>query len=246
MAGDIIYGFNAVREALERGGIVNRMYIAVETRGKIAAQLIDHAKRTGTRVDYVPQAKLNELTETMEHQGVAAAISPVSYVSLDECIEQCPQHALILVLDQIQHPKNLGLLIRTAVGAGAAGIVLSSHGGMLLDESIVRASAGTVLRIPIVACADLPRALREIKEHKFWVYGLDAQGKDNVFVVPWAERTALVLGNETKGMRPSVRKVCDATVSIPLANGLDSLNAAVAAGVAMFQVRQCHVHSATP
>lgn len=241
MAGKIIYGLNAVREALNQSGIVNRLYIAVETKSKVTAQLLDQAKSSNVRIDFVPQAKLNDLTGTQEHQGVAAAISPVTYATLEACLQRCGKHACLLVLDQVQHPKNVGLMIRTAVGAGVSGIILTTHGGMLLDDSIIRASAGTVLRIPVVCTSSLPSTLRELKEKGFWVYGLDADGDSSVFNTPWADRTVLVVGNETKGMRPTTIKACDAIVSIPLDNDLDSLNAAVATGIALFQVRQCHI-----
>lgn len=240
MAGDVVYGINAVREALERGGIVNRVFVAAELRNRATRELMDLAKRLDVRFDIVPQAKLNQITGTHEHQGVAAAISPLRYVSLDECIAACGPKALVIVLDQIQHPKNVGLLIRTASGAGAATVVLSAHGGMLVDASVIRSSTGAVFRIPIVASIDIVQTLRDLKDAGFWVYGLDAKGRDSVFDVPWADRVVLVVGNESKGMRPTVRKVCDALVAIPLAGDQESLNAAIATGIAAFQVRYRH------
>lgn len=231
-----IYGINAVREALPAGR-VSRVLLAKESRAHGVAELADAAKAAGTRIDYAPQAKLNALCGTREHQGVAAAISPVSYASLNQVLEACPRTGRLLVLDQVQHPKNLGLLIRTATGAGAAGVLLCARGAALLDDTVLRASAGTVLRMPVVACKNLPQALRTVREAGFWLYALDARGDMDVFEMPWPERHALVVGNETKGIRPGVRKVCDAGVRIGLDNGLDSLNVAVAAGIALFQAR---------
>jgi len=236
MSEKTIFGVRAVSEALQSGHKVNRVYLAKESRAAGAARVVDEARAAGVRFDYVPQAKLNELTGTREHQGVAAVMSPVDYVPLDALLAQCPAKATLLVLDQVQHPKNLGMLVRTAVGAGVSGVVLTARGGALLDESILRASAGTVLRVPIAVAKNLAQALRLLRDAGFWNYALDAGGAMDVFQVNWPDRCALVMGNETTGLRPGVLKVCDEIVSIPLANDLDSLNVSVAAGIALFQV----------
>lgn len=236
MAGEIIYGANAVREALRAGGKINRIYFATESRAPACAALLDQARAQGVPFDFVPQAKLNALAETQEHQGVVAAISPVEYVALKSFLAACPAQALVLALDQVQHPKNVGLLIRTAAGAGAAGVLLAARGGALVDDTIVRASAGTALHLPLVACKNVAQSLITLRDAGFWIYALEAQGAEDVFTMRWPARCALVVGNETNGVRPVVRKACDAAVRIPLAGGLDSLNAAVAAGIALFQV----------
>lgn len=236
MAGEIIYGMNGVSEALRSGRRVNRLYLAKESRARGTDALIDAARERRIPFDFVPQAKLNELTGTREHQGVAAAVSPLEYATLEACLAACPPQATLLILDQVQHPKNLGMLIRSAVGAGACGVLLPSRGGALLDESVVRASAGAVFHVPVVLCGNLAQAIRAVQDAGFWVYGLDAKGSENVFRVDWPARCAVVVGNESEGLRPVVAKACDVLVRIPLSGGLDSLNAAVAASVALFQV----------
>lgn len=238
MAGETIHGVNAVREALQAPGAINRILFAKESRVPACKALLEQAKALKVAVDFVPQAKLNTLAGTREHQGVVAQISPATYVELDALLAGCPPRATLLVLDRVQHPKNLGMIIRSAVGAGVAGIVLPSRGGALLDDAVVRASAGTVLRIPIATCANLGQALQKLREQDFWIYGLDAGGQVDAFRARWPERVALVAGNETEGMRPGVKKKCDEIVSIPLDNELDSLNVAVATAIVLFQVRQ--------
>lgn len=233
-----------MREALRAGRFVNRLYIAKESHARNMDELLDLARERGVLFEFVPQAKLNELAGTREHQGVAAAISPVEYVPLKQWLASCPTTATALVLDQVQHPKNLGLLIRTAVGAGASGVVLCARGGALLDEAVLRSSAGALFHMPVVNCANLREALRQLRAADFWVYGLDAKGAENVFDVDWPDRCALVIGNESDGLRPGVRKTCDALVRIPLANQLDSLNAAVAAGIALFQIAAARMRKA--
>lgn len=240
MSENIVYGFNAVSEALHNPRTINRIYIAKESRDRSVAPLLDLARLAKVRFDFVPQAKLNELTGTHAHQGIAALISPASYLSLKDLIETCSSRAIILVADRIQHERNLGLMIRSALGAGAAGIVISDRASALLDEAVVRASAGTALRLPICKEPNLPTAIRLLKEHGFWIYGLDAQADQSVFDVDWARRVALVVGNETEGLRPGVRKTCDVMVKIPLRNELESLNAAVSASIALFQAAAHH------
>lgn len=236
----VIHGVNAVTEALRSAGRVNRVYIAKESRAHGVNALVSEAKRGKVRFDFVPQAKLNELAGTQEHQGVVAIISPVEYTTLADCLAQCGPKATLLVLDQIQHPKNLGMLIRTAAGAGAAGVLVTSRGGALLDEDVLRASAGTAFHVPIVQCGNVAQTLHVLKEAGFWVYAMDAAGGQSVFDTPWANRCALVLGNETEGLRPGVRKAADASVTIPLARELDSLNVAVAGAIALFQIASSH------
>lgn len=236
MAGEIVFGLNAVREAVRTPGRVNRVYFAKESRAPGVQALVDAVRELRVPFDFVPQAKLNAITETLEHQGVAATISPIEYTALKTFLESCPATATVLALDQVQHPKNVGMMLRTAACAGAAGVLLSARGGALIDASIVRASAGTVLHVPVIAAKNLAQALRDLREAGFWMYALDASAPECVFDVKWAVRTAVVVGNESTGVRPVVRKACDTAVSIPLAPGMDSLNASVAAAVALFQI----------
>lgn len=238
MAGKIIYGLNPVREALASGRYANRLYIAKESHAKGVRKLVDTAREQSLPVDFVPQAKLNTLTGTQEHQGIAAAISPVEYITLEACLETCPARATLLLLDQVHHSRNLGLMIRTAAGAGATAVILAARGGALLDETVLRASAGTVLRLPIVRCSNISQTIRKLKDEDFWVYGLEPHGGQNLFTADWPERCAFVAGNETSGLRPGVRKACDALVTIPLESDLDSLNVATATGIALFQARE--------
>ena len=231
-----VHGRNAVEEALKQPARVSRLLLAKESRAAWVQEIVAQATAGGVRFDFVPQAKLNQLTGTHEHQGVVAIVSPVSYVSLTDCLAACPAAATLLALDQVQNSKNVGMLLRTGAGAGVAGMFLPARGGALLDEEVVRASAGAVFHVPVVNCGNLGQALRALKEQGFWAYGLDVQGEQDVFRMSWPERVVLVVGNETDGISPSVKKACDALVRIPMAAGQESLNVVVAAGIALFQV----------
>lgn len=238
MAGEIIYGRNGVLEALRDRGRVNRVYLARDAKVASRDELLNAARSAGVAFEFIPLAKLNAITGTSEHQGCAAAVSPVAYVPLEEIVAALDVKALILVLDQVQHPRNVGMLLRAAAAAGASAVLLPQRGGAMVDQEIIRASAGAVWHIPLVACANLGQSLRELKEAGFWVYGLAASGAHDVFEMQWPARTVLVVGNESKGMRPGTAKLCDDLLSIPLARGIESLNVAVAAGIAMYQCMQ--------
>lgn len=237
MAGTLLYGVNAVKEALMQPQRINRVYFAKDSKTRDREALLTLVRSVGVAFDFIPLSKMNSMTGSTEHQGVAVAISPTSYITLEECLDTCEQNALLLVLDQVQHPKNLGMIIRSAVGAGVAGILFPERGSALVDDDVVRASAGTVQRVPLVACGNLSQALLKLKKADFWIYALEAEAPQSVFNLDWPARCALVVGNETQGLRPGVRKACDAGVGIPLANQLDSLNVAVASAIALFQYR---------
>ena len=244
MSEKVIVGRNAVVEALRAGARVNRLLVATGARARWVDAVLDQARADKIRFDFVPRAKLNELADTADHQGIVAVVSPVEYMPLAECLARCPQRATLLALDGVQNPRNLGMVLRTALGAGASGVLLPARGGALLDDMVVRASAGAVFHVPVVNCGSLPQALRTVRQSGFWVYGLTADAESDVFTTAWADRCVLVLGNETDGLRPVVRKACDSLVRIPLAGALDSLNVVVAAGVALFQTVRQRMHDA--
>lgn len=240
MSAKYIHGVKAVLEALRDPGRVGRVYVAKESRAHGVDSVLDAASAAGIAFDFVPQAKLNDFAGTQEHQGVVALISPVAYKQLDELLKSPPPRAAIVVLDQVQHPRNLGMLLRTAACGGAYAVVTPSRGGALLDDDVVRASAGAVFHVPVALCGNVAQALRELRDAGFWCYGLAADGEQSVFEINWADRTALVMGNETKGIRPGVKKACDVLARIPIASGMESLNVAVAAGIALYQVSLRH------
>jgi 23S rRNA (guanosine2251-2'-O)-methyltransferase len=114
-------------------------------------------------------------------------------------------------------------------------VIVPERGGALLDDDVVRASAGAVLHVPVARCGNLAQTLRDLRDHGYWVYGMAGEGRESVFTCRWADRSALVMGNETEGLRPATAKACDLLVRIPLCRDMDSLNVSVAAGVALFQ-----------
>ncbi len=238
MAREYMSGYHAVATALQAGRPVDRLLLAKDGRVRGRDALLDEARAQGIPFDFVPLAKLNDLAGHGEHEGVVARVAPISYHTLDTWLAMCPVPAVVLVLDQVQHPKNLGMLLRTAAAAGAAGVLLPKRGGALVDDTVLRASAGTAHQVPLVTCDKAAQALRTLQAAGFWVYALDAAAPESVFTCDWPARAALVIGNEARGLRPAVRKACDTALHIPMADGVESLNAAVSAALALYAARR--------
>jgi len=237
MAGKVIHGLKAVAQAVQTPNTVNRIYFAKESRAHGVQAIVEQVRELAIPFDYVPQAKINTMTKTRDHQGVAAEISPVPYVKLDDCLGSCTGKAIWLALDQVQHSRNLGMIIRSAVGAGVTGLLLPTRGTALLDDTVMRSSTGTVLSLPIIQSKNLSQDIKRCKDHGFWAYGLDASGKQDAFSTNWPDKVLLIAGNETKGIRSGVQKQCDEMVSIALDEKLESLNVAIATSIVLFQVR---------
>ena len=228
-------------EALNAGHRVSRVYFAREAKGAAIVQLKQLAKERKVRFDFVEVGQLGRMTGTREHQDVAARMAPLEYTRLEQlhALTEGQATTTLVALDQIQHSGNLGLILRTAAGAGVDAVLLPARGSRGISEEVIRASAGAAFRLRIVLCNNLAQDLERLKQDGFWIYGLDANGETELFETQWPARRVLVAGNETKGLRPLVRKRTDALVRIPMAGSLDSLNVAVALGIVLFDtVRQ--------
>jgi 23S rRNA (guanosine2251-2'-O)-methyltransferase len=228
-----IWGRHEVVEALESGQAVRRIYFSRQARGEEIERIKELARARKVRFDFFEVAKLSKVAGTRAHQDVVARLSPVRMASLDEILESLPARATLVALDQVQNARNIGMCARTAA-AGAAALLLPARGGHPLNDEVVRASSGAAFRLPIVQSANLVRDLQLLKERGFWIYGLDAGGSEDALRMQWPERRVLVAGNESKGLRPGVRKKVDALIKIPLYGGVESLNVAVALGVVLY------------
>jgi 23S rRNA (guanosine2251-2'-O)-methyltransferase len=224
-AAELVYGRRAVREAL-RGRREVLELLATERAAR------DDWER---KPKIVPEKALTELAGTRDHQGVVARVEPFKYADAYE-LAAAPE-PLIVALDQVTDPRNLGAVIRSAEGAGATGIVLPADNSARVTPAVARASAGAVEHLPVAVVTNLSRYLKEIKGPQLWVYAAAVDG------VPMSQADlsgglTLVFGAEGKGLRPLVRKTCDAAVSIPLAGQVESLNVSVAAAVLLYEARR--------
>jgi|Deesub1362A_J573_1020465.scaffolds.fasta_scaffold04550_5 23S rRNA (guanosine2251-2'-O)-methyltransferase len=231
-----IYGRHPVAEALRTGRrrfFEIRLAEGTATKGLLGA-ILQRAQQGGIPVRRVPRGVLDSLAEN--HQGVAARVAPYPYADLGEILQRAAHAARrrLLVLDRIQDPRNLGAVLRTAEGMGVQGVILAQRGAAGVTPVAVRASAGASEHL-LIARANIAQALRRLKGRGFWIYGLALDpGAKPLPQVRAAEATALVVGSEGAGMRRLVRESCDLLISIPMRGLVASLNASVAASIAMY------------
>lgn len=222
---EFVYGRRAVREAL-RG---RREVLELLATERAAREEWERKPRV------VPERVLGELAGTRDHQGVVARVEPFRYSDAWE-LAAGPE-PLLVALDQVTDPRNLGAVIRSAEGAGATGVVLPAHNSARVTPVVARSSAGAVEHLPVAVVANLSRYLNEVKGPRLWVWAADPAG------TPMAEADlsgglSLVFGAEGRGLRPLVRRACDGSVSIPLGGKIESLNVSVAAAVLLYEAQR--------
>jgi len=230
---ELLYGRRAVREALRgRREVLEVWATERATRGE--AWLAEAR----------PKAKADrELTErlgTRDHQGVLAVVEPYPYADAYELA--AVERPLLAVLDRVTDPRNLGAVCRSAEGAGATGVVVPAHGSAVVTPAVARASAGAVEHLPVAVVTNLARYLAEVKSGDLWVYGAAGEAAAQaMWEADLSGGLALVFGAEGKGLRPLVRRTCDALVAIPLHGQVESLNVSVAAAVLLYEARRQRV-----
>lgn len=237
---ELIYGRHAVLAALENQQNLNRVWITPRLRYDVRFHtLLQQAKANGTVIDEVNRRRLDQITEGATHQGVAAQIAPYEYVELTELIQQAKaksEQPVIVVADGITDPHNLGAIIRTAEAIGAQGLIIPQRRAAGITATVVKVAAGALATFPVARVVNLNRALEALKAEGFWLYGLAAEAGQSIQSVEFTGAIALVIGAEGEGLSLMVERTCDALVSIHLAGRTPSLNASVAAGMALYEV----------
>ena len=246
---DVLAGRNPVREALERAdGRVEKVLLQKGVHGSAIDAIRQFAREAGVPVQMVPQPKIDGMAPHATHQGVVAIVAPVAYADLDAMLTAIApdldsvreQKPVLAVLDGVEDPRNFGAILRSVAAAGADGVVVPDRRMAPLSAVAVKASAGTALQIPIARTGRLADALHQLKERGYWVAGLDSgdepggPDRSTVWEYDWDRPVAIVIGNEGRGLHPSIRLACDVLVSIPMRGPVESLNASVAAGIALF------------
>ncbi len=230
MTRDLIYGRRPVREVV-RAGKRQILELLVTERALAAEAWLREIP--GLRLQIVPERRLNEVAGTIDHQGVVAFCEPYRYADAYELA--AGEKSLVVCLDQVTDPQNLGAVIRSAEGAGAAGVVITERNSARVTPAVCKASAGAVEHLPVALVVNLSRYLEEIKGPALWVWAAGEDAETPVWSADLTTGVALVFGAEGKGLRPGVRRVCDDAFVIPLAGRIESLNVSVAAGVALFE-----------
>jgi 23S rRNA (guanosine2251-2'-O)-methyltransferase len=225
-----VYGRRPVREALRGRREVLELW-ATERAVNAEPWL-----RDGVRVQVKPERELSEAAGTRDHQGVVAWTEPYRYADAYELA--AAERPLLAALDQVTDPRNLGAVIRSAEGAGATGVVVPAHGSARVTPAVSRASAGAVEHLPIAVVQNLARYLNEVKGPDLWVWGAASDGGEPLWEADLSGGIAFVLGAEGRGLRPLVRRACDAMVSIPQVGRIESLNVSVASALLVYEARR--------
>ena len=226
-------GIHPVREALRAGRPLDRILIAKGSTGPRVQEIVDLARERRVPVRFEAREMLDRAAMGVSHQGVVAFGSAERFATLEESIAV---KGLIVVLDGVEDPHNLGAIVRTAHAAGASAIVIPERRAAGLTEAVARAAAGALAYLPVVRVTNVNRSLETLKESGYWIYGLDERGEHIYDQVEFTAPTAIVLGGEGKGLHEHVAKHCDYLVRIPMpTGGVASLNVSVAAGVMLFE-----------
>lgn len=235
---DLIYGIHAVSEALKsRGRAFEYVGVSKERHDHRLQQVIDECRKLGVALRFLPRQDLDRLTRTSAHQGVVAVASAKKYADVDDLLStRRGTHVLLLVLDGVEDPHNLGAILRTADAAGADGVVIPERRAAGVTGTVAKVSAGAAEHLPIAKVTNISRTLEDLKAKNVWTVGLDERGAQNYDSVDYNMDCALVLGAEGKGLHEQVRKKCDFLVSIPMLGSVPSLNVSVAAGVVLYEV----------
>jgi 23S rRNA (guanosine2251-2'-O)-methyltransferase len=237
----IVYGMNPVRELLRAGGEgVAELWLAEGgSRGAAFAELEKLGRGTRAKVRTAPRQKLDRLAGTDRHQGVVAVVADFAYAELEDLLAAAAASGrppLVVVLDGVEAPHNLGAIIRSAHALGAHGVVIPKDRAVGVTPAVAKASAGAVERCPIARVTNVAQAIESLKEAGVWSVALVMDGDQPLGKLDLKSPTALVLGSEGEGIRPLVRRTCDMSARIPMKGDLDSLSVSASAAIALYEV----------
>jgi 23S rRNA (guanosine2251-2'-O)-methyltransferase len=235
---EILYGVHSVEEALKAGRRrFDHVLVARERQDVRLERLVAACRQAGIRVRQEPREHLTQLAGTAAHQGIVAVVRAAESLSIEDLFEprQSGQPRLVLALDGVEDPQNLGALLRVADGAGVDGVVLTERRSAPLSPVAVKASAGASEHLRIARVVNLVRALEELKEQNLWIIGLDERGESDYDQFDFTGDCVLVLGREGAGLHDLVKRTCDHILSIPMAGGVSSLNVSAAGAVVLYE-----------
>jgi len=234
-----ITGFHAIEEALNAGRPLDRVVIARGRHGERIESVVQLAKSLGVPVRFEDREQIDRLTRTREHQGVAALAAAKPTADLEDLLAAKTDRGLLVLLDGIEDPHNLGAIVRTSLAAGAQGVIVPERRAAGLTDAVGRASAGALAHLPVARVKNLVRAMEEMKGAGYWLIGLDERAEKAYADVDLKGSIGIVLGREGEGLHELTRKRCDFLVSLPTTGPVRSLNVSVAAGIMLFEaVRQ--------
>jgi 23S rRNA (guanosine2251-2'-O)-methyltransferase len=234
----ILAGPHAVAEALKTAPkAIDVICIAESMRPSSVRRIEDLARRARVSVETMPKTSLDQLAKELKHQGVVAITGSYPYLDMDGLLTTTSkqENPLIVALDQVQDPRNLGAIMRSAHVFGASGLIIPKNRSARVTEATVRTSAGASELVHTVLITNLVRTLDDLRDQGYCVFGTALDGQSSLRDLSWKGKTVLVLGNEGKGLRRLTREHCDVLFTIPMANAFDSLNVSAAASIALYE-----------
>lgn len=236
-----IEGRNPVLEALRAGREINKLLVAKGSREGSIREVVALAREAGVLIQEVDRERLDTLAQGRNHQGVIALAAAHRYYELDEILERAAaagQDPLLLVLDGIEDPQNLGSFLRTADAAGVHGVIIPERRAVGLTETVAKVSAGALEYVPVARVTNIARTLDELKEKGFWVVGTHQDARELYYQAKLTGPLVVVIGSEGKGMGRLVSEKCDFNVRLPMLGHVTSLNAAVAGAILIYEIRR--------
>lgn len=236
---DQVEGRNSVTELLKSGKDINKLYVQKGEKHGSINEIIKLAKQNKVVITELDRAKLDQMSESHNHQGVIAIVPPYEYCDVDEILEYAKsknESPFILILDGIEDPHNLGSIIRTAETAGVHGIIIPKRRAASVNSTVNKVSCGAVEHMKIARVTNISDAIEKLKEEGLWICGTDINTEKYYYNQDLTGAIGIVIGNEGNGMSEKVKKKCDFLVKIPMKGKVTSLNASVSAGIIMYEV----------
>jgi 23S rRNA (guanosine2251-2'-O)-methyltransferase len=237
---ETIYGINPVKVLLEQQEpCLEKIVIASGRGGSVVTEIIEVARQKKIPIEFRARQRLDELAGRLDHQGVIGLRQAFAYADLDALLKNRNKSFnfdLIVILDSIMDPQNLGSIIRTAHCLGANGVIIPTDRAASVTASVIKASAGSATQLPVARETNLSQTIDYLKDQGFWVFGADAHAGKSLREMDFNCSVALVLGGEAKGIRPLIKKKCDFLMTIPMVGSFDSFNVAVAAGIIQYEI----------
>ncbi len=237
MSDTLITGRKPLLEALEQGRSIEKIFVLHGTRGSVIDSIFKLAKSRGIPVRLTSKDRFQKLAQGREAQGVAGVIGQVQYKEIEDLLAMTADKAdaVVLVMDEIEDPHNLGALLRSALSFGISGAVIAKHHAATVNQTVIKTSAGAALQIPVVRVANIAQTVDTLKDAGFSAIGTDSAASQTLQEMPAGGKLAIVVGNEGKGIRRLVRQKCDQLVRIPMGGSFESLNASVAGAIVMYE-----------
>src|SRR6516162_8138213 len=242
---DKLTGIHAVKEALEAQRPIDRITIAKGRQDSRIEEIVQLARQRSIPIRFEDRGQLDRLANSRDHQGVVAVAAARAPATVEDILAAANaskgQRGLIVLLDGVEDPHNLGAIIRTALAAGAHGVVVPERRAAGLTDTVRRASAGALAHLPVAKVTNLVRTMEQLQESGYWLVGLDERAEKSYSEVDYTSPTGIVMGGEGGGLHELTRKRCDFVVSLPTTGPVKSLNVSVASGVVLFEaLRQRH------